>query len=120
MNIPGFLIPIVALEVVAVLAVICGLWLLFTNKLEADELDRPPRRRGHTTATDKTPEPAAVSSSANRAPKTTEVEEEADAEEKGPDVEHPPSPVSGAVKGDSPERTGSAPRKNVLEETNPS
>ncbi len=116
MNIPGFLIPIVALEAVAVLAVICGVWLLVTTKLEADEIDRAPRRRVHTTVTDKGPKPATVSSSANRASKPTEVEEK----DKGPDVEDPPSPVSGAVEGDSPERAGSAPSTNVREDNNPS
>jgi hypothetical protein len=40
MNIPSFLIPIVVLEVLAVLTVIWGLWILFTEDFTPDELDR--------------------------------------------------------------------------------
>ncbi len=42
MNIPSFLIPIVVLEVLAVLTVIWGLWILFTHDFIPDELDRTP------------------------------------------------------------------------------
>jgi hypothetical protein len=49
MNIPSFLIRIVVLEVLALLTVIWGLWILFTHDFTADELDRTPvGRRAHT------------------------------------------------------------------------
>jgi hypothetical protein len=49
MNIPSFLIPIVVLEVLAVLTVIWGLWILFTQDFTPDELDRTAvGRRVHT------------------------------------------------------------------------
>ena len=49
MNIPSFLIPIVVLEVLAVLTVIWGLWILFTHDFNPDELDRTPvGRQAHT------------------------------------------------------------------------
>jgi hypothetical protein len=49
MNIPTFLIPIVVLEILAVLTVIWGLWILFTQDFTPDELDHiAARRRVHT------------------------------------------------------------------------
>jgi hypothetical protein len=49
MDIPTFLIPIVVLEVLAVLTVIWGLWILFTRDFNPDELDRTAvGRRVHT------------------------------------------------------------------------
>jgi hypothetical protein len=52
-NIPGFLYPIIVLEVLAVFAVICGLWLLFTD-MEVPEVDEQRREtRGRRSATAK-------------------------------------------------------------------
>jgi hypothetical protein len=109
LSIPGFLIPIIALEVVALLAVIWGLWLLLTNKIDADELDRAPRRRGRITATGQAREHAAVSSSANRAATTTP-----------PDVDDLPSPIPAAAKSDSSEQTATTSSENVSDEIDPS
>ena len=43
-DMPSFLIPIIVLEVIALITVICGLWLLLTNKLEPDEPDGVAQR----------------------------------------------------------------------------
>ena len=65
LSIPGYLIPIIAVLVVALIAVILGVWLLFTNKLEEDEVDRADQRPGRSTI-GAAPEQTDVLSSANR------------------------------------------------------
>jgi hypothetical protein len=106
MGIPGFLIPVVVLEVLAVIVVIWGLWLLLTNKDASNEPESAARRRAHSTAARKASDEVAVSSSAEQKAKST-------------DAEGPQSPRSAAKRDDS-DRAAIVPSGNVSDEIDPS
>jgi hypothetical protein len=57
-NIPTFLLPIAALEIIAALAVICGVWMLLTGKVDdARTVDRAERTYRERAAKQTSPTP---------------------------------------------------------------
>jgi hypothetical protein len=106
MDIPNFLIPIVVLEVLAVIVVIWGLWILFTDKFEPDELEIAARRRVHSTGTRKASNGVAVPPAADQKPKPTGV------------AGHP-SPTTAAKRDDS-EKAAAVSGENTSDEIDPS
>jgi hypothetical protein len=71
MHIPTFLIPIVVLEVLAVLTVILGLWILFTHDFPPDESNRTVvERRVHTNKARSGEDKASVKPLTNRTSKS--------------------------------------------------
>jgi|ERR1700738_3629214 len=105
---PSFLIPIIVLEVIALITVICGLWLLLTNKLEPDEPDGVAQR-GWQNKTTRT------------APARVNVPASADQPSIPADIDDLPSPTSAAAaKPDLPERAAIVSHENGSDEIDPS